>query len=187
MTEQESAGRNRKKCTSGILTTWTGYGKSVCMLLNIVHTCLYLYIDSCTCMYMYIHVHTFIHMYIHVYTCTWINIFVCTMYIHVYECKYMYGHGTDMFVQIHNHTSHSITQFTCNCMYVFEHCMYIVHTCLDMVQTCFTQSTTFKQCCTSFRQCYGTGICILVHTVFRPVHTPQERLWQVVSFLEHFS
>ena len=107
-------------------------------------------------------------------------------YIHVYECKYMYGHGTDMFVQIHNHTSHSITQFTCNCMYVFEHCMYIVHTCLDMVQTCFTQSTTFKQCCTSFRQCYGTGICHLVHTVFRHVHTPQERLWQVVSFPAHF-
>ena len=104
------------------------------------------------------------------------------MYIHVHECKYMYGHGTDMSVQIHNHTSHSITQFTCNCMYVFEHCMYIVHTCLDMVQTCFTQSTTFKQCCTSFRQCYGTGICHLVHTVFRHVHTPQEQLWQVVSF-----
>ena len=40
------------------------------------------------------------------------------MYIHVHECKYMYGHGTDMSVQIHNHTSHSITQFTCNCMYV---------------------------------------------------------------------
>ena len=109
------------------------------------------------------------------------------MYIHVHECKYMFGHGTDMSVQIHNHTSHSITQFTCNCMYVFEHCMYIVHTCLDMVQTCFTQSTTFKQCCTRFRQCYGTGICILVHTVFRHVHTPQELLWQVVSFLEHFS
>ena len=89
---------------------------------------------------------------------------------------------TDMSVQIHNHTSHSITQFTCNCMYVFEHCMYIVHTCLDMVQTCFTQSSTFKQCCTSFRQCYGTGICHLVHTGFRHVYTPQKLLWQVVSF-----
>ena len=36
----------------------------------------------------------------------------------------VYGHGTDMFVQIHNHTSHSITQFTCNCMYVYIPCTY---------------------------------------------------------------
>ena len=26
----------------------------------------------------------------------------------VYECKYMYGHGTDTSVQLHNETSHSI-------------------------------------------------------------------------------
>ena len=41
---------------SGILPTWTGYGKTVCTCLNMVQTCLY----------MYIQVHEFMNVYVHV-------------------------------------------------------------------------------------------------------------------------
>ena len=50
------------------------------------------------------------------------------MYIHVHECKYMYGHGTDMSVQIHNHTSHSIMQLhviVCMCLNIV--CTLYIH------------------------------------------------------------
>ncbi len=44
------------RLASGILPTWTGYGKTVRTCLNMVQTCLY----------MYVQVHEFINVYVHV-------------------------------------------------------------------------------------------------------------------------
>ncbi len=42
---------------SGILPTWTGYCKTVHVCLNIVQTCIYMFMNAWTCIYMYVNVH----------------------------------------------------------------------------------------------------------------------------------
>ncbi len=64
---------------SGILTTWTRFGKTVHMCLNMV----------LTCTLMFLHLHTDMNMYVHgMYK--YINICRCTyMFMHSYLCLYI--------------------------------------------------------------------------------------------------
>ena len=68
--------------------------------LNMVQTCMYMFMNLCTCMRMYIHVHEYIlmyvactYMYMNFYICmwmihtwSWIYIVVCTYYRHCDGC-----------------------------------------------------------------------------------------------------
>ena len=68
-----------------------------------------------------------------------------------------------------------------HCTYMSVHCTYMFILMNGSPRVILVHPLLYAvcdspvRCCTSFRQCYGTGICHLVHTVFRHVHTPQER------------
>jgi hypothetical protein len=148
-----------------------------------VYTSLWIHERVCTC---YVHVHDVMHLNVHSTYTFMNNIFLCTWYIHVHECKYMYGHSTDTSVQLHNHTSESLSirpdqlcdaresqlragsapseqRPSCHqssCTYV-EHTLFITaHPCMYIVHTCLYMVQT----CSSFwMSVHGSSWFILVH------------------------
>jgi hypothetical protein len=86
--------------TSGILTTWTGFGKTVQTCLNHVQTCLSRYRNVKPVYTWYVHVYT---MYIQICNCTYVSVQIwnyCPFHVHRQEFTYMYVHSTDMSVHL---------------------------------------------------------------------------------------
>jgi hypothetical protein len=121
--------------SSGILYTWTGFGKMVHTRLYMVKTCMYMDVHACPCTYTDMHVYTCMSWYIHachgrvcICPCTYTDMHVYTWlswYIHACHSTYTSVHGKDVYVYGH----------TCMSMYIHGHaCIYkhvMAYTCMS--------------------------------------------------------